>query len=186
MKQTAEERRLRKNANQREYYAATREKWKAYCKTYHAKNRDKNLADMKAYDALPSSKAKRSARHKRRYASDPQYKLRNLLRNRFYDTLTERGRKKGAKGDQSVLDLLGCSLDEFRDYIAAQFQPGMTWDNRSKHGWHIDHIIPLDSFDLTNSEELARAWHYTNMQPLWAEDNIAKGNKLANHKANTP
>jgi hypothetical protein len=54
------------------------------------------------------------------------------------------------------------------------FQPGMTWDNRGRNGWHLDHIRPLAAFDLSNPKDIVRACHYTNYQPLWALDNIRK------------
>lgn len=61
-------------------------------------------------------------------------------------------------------------------HLEAQFAPGMTWENRGE--WHVDHIRPLASFDLTDPEQLRTASHYTNLQPLWASDNLAKGARL--------
>jgi hypothetical protein len=73
---------------------------------------------------------------------------------------------------------LGCTIPELKFYLESKFQPEMTWDNWSYEGWHIDHIIPLDSFDLSNKEEFLKACHYTNLQPLWAEENFKKNNKI--------
>ena len=69
---------------------------------------------------------------------------------------------------------IGCSVEQFKLYIESKFQPGMTWDNWSKNGWHLDHIEPLCKFDLTNSEQFKRACHHTNLQPLWVEDHKMK------------
>ena len=73
---------------------------------------------------------------------------------------------------------LGCSGDECRKYLEAKWLPGMSWDNWSLHGWHIDHVKPLSSFDLSDRVQLLEACHYTNLQPLWAKDNLRKGSKL--------
>jgi len=77
----------------------------------------------------------------------------------------------------SAVSDLGCSIEELKKHLECQFQDGMTWSNRGLKGWHIDHIKPLDSFDLTNKEELKKAVHYSNLQPLWAKDNLKKSNK---------
>lgn len=76
----------------------------------------------------------------------------------------------------SAIKNLGCTLPEFLAHLEAKFTIGMNWDNYGK--WHIDHIKPLSRFDLTNPKELAEACHYSNMQPLWAFDNISKHDKL--------
>ncbi len=72
----------------------------------------------------------------------------------------------------------GCSTKELKVHLESQFQEGMTWDNWSLKGWHIDHIKSLASFDLINKEELLKACNYTNLQPLWAFDNLSKGNRI--------
>jgi 5-methylcytosine-specific restriction endonuclease McrA len=71
----------------------------------------------------------------------------------------------------------GCSYDEFKIHIESQFTDDMSWDNYGLKGWHIDHIKPLSGFNLDSQCELKKAWHYTNLQPLWAEDNLKKGSK---------
>ena len=74
-----------------------------------------------------------------------------------------------------TLELLGCSIPELKIHLEKQFKNGMNWDNYGK--WHIDHIIPLSKFDLFNIKEQKKACYYTNLQPLWAKDNLKKGNK---------
>ena len=67
----------------------------------------------------------------------------------------------------------------FMKHIEKQFKPGMSWENHGK--WHIDHVKPCASFDLTQSEQQKACFSYLNMQPLWAIDNIKKGAKLDYH-----
>ena len=76
------------------------------------------------------------------------------------------------------MELLGVSMNEVRAYLELQFKSGMTWENYGYKGWHIDHIIPCASFDLTDPEQQRRCFHYTNLQPLWWHENLAKGDKL--------
>jgi hypothetical protein len=85
---------------------------------------------------------------------------------------------KGSSKSKSTLELLGCTMDQLKQYIETLFKPGMTWGNHGKFGWHLDHIIPCSSFDLTDVEQQKKCFHYTNLQPLWAKDNIKKGSKL--------
>lgn len=103
---------------------------------------------------------------KRTYA-----KIAHVLRSRIRTLV------KGKKGGSAVKDL-GCSMEFFISYMAEKFKPGMTWDNHGK--WHIDHIKPLSLFDLEDREQFLKACHYTNLQPLWAEENLKKSNKLIN------
>jgi len=104
-----------------------------------------------------------------RYHSDPVYKLKLTVRNRA--RLALKGIYKCAKTEL----LLGCSYDQFKKHIESKFVDGMTWENMSK--WHIDHIRPLASFDLSDEQQQKLSFHYTNQQPLWAIDNLRKGAK---------
>jgi hypothetical protein len=73
--------------------------------------------------------------------------------------------------------MLGCTIDELKAHIESLFKPGMTWANWSFRGWHLDHIKPLEFFDLTDPEQLEQACHFTNLQPLWMSENLMKGRK---------
>ena len=80
--------------------------------------------------------------------------------------------KKG-KGE-TLRKAVGCDRETFVKHIEDRFQPGMTWDNYGLHGWHIDHIRPVSSFDFTKPEDVNACFHYSNLQPLWAVDNLRK------------
>lgn len=148
---------------------------KAYQAEYHKRPRER--AYQAEYRARPEIKARRveadlSNRDKRRacrkkmWAEDTTFKVANLLRNRLYSAI-KRESKRG-----SAVDLLGCTIAELITKFETLFMPGMTWENHGE--WHIDHVRPLSSFDLENPQELAEACHYTNLQPLWAFDNLTK------------
>lgn len=109
---------------------------------------------------------------KKRRIEDLEYKIRHNLRTRLTKFIT--GRHKTG----SSVDDLGCSISELKVYLESKFQPGMSWENYGKEGWHIDHIKPLSSFDLTDREEFLKACNYKNLQPLWALDNFSKGKKI--------
>lgn len=110
----------------------------------------------------------------KKYKSSDKYKnsihpMLSKIRTRLLRALAGEYRSGSAIRD------LGCSIDEFKLYIENQFLPGMTWDNHGE--WHFDHIQPLSKFDLSNKQEFLQAVNYLNIQPLWASDNISKGNK---------
>jgi hypothetical protein len=86
-------------------------------------------------------------------------------------------RGKGKRAGSAVRDL-GCPIAYLKTYLESLFKPGMSWDNYGHKSWHVDHIIPLCSFDLSDPEQLKKACHYTNLQPLWATENISKSGKL--------
>ena len=96
-------------------------------------------------------------------------KLGTYLRNRINMAL-----KRNSKSEH-LKDVLGCSIKFFKEYLQKQFKRGMSWDNWGK--WHIDHIRPCVSFDLSRPEEQARCFHYTNLRPLWAIDNLKRPRK---------
>lgn len=106
---------------------------------------------------------------KEKYHKDINFKMTCVLRARLNQAL-----KNNYKSGSAVSDL-GCSIEELKKHLESQFESGMTWDNWSRTGWHIDHINPLSGFDLTNYEQLKEACRYINLQPMWASENISKG-----------
>ena len=104
-----------------------------------------------------------------------QGKLKERLRSRIRSSV-KNFVKNGQKAGSAVTDL-GCTIEDLKLHLESLFQEGMSWENWSMYGWHIDHIIPLASFNLENREDLLKACHYTNLQPLWAKDNLSKGKK---------
>ena len=95
-------------------------------------------------------------------------------------TIRHRTRKfiKGSPKHQDFAVLAGCTREELIKHIEDKFLPGMTWDNWTVNGWHIDHVKPLASFDLSDVEQLKKACRYNNLQPLWAKDNLKKAAKI--------
>ena len=96
-----------------------------------------------------------------------KYKLTSNLRHRIYMAL------KGKVKSKTTMSLLGCSIDFLKKELEKKFLEGMTWENYGK--WHIDHIKPCAAFDLNDLKQQAECFHYSNLQPLWAIDNIKKG-----------
>jgi hypothetical protein len=88
----------------------------------------------------------------------------------------------GVSKSDSTKRLLGCTGVYLREYLKSQFTDGMSWENYGLYGWHIDHIRPCASFDLTNPVQQRKCFHYTNLQPLWAIDNLQKADKWDGRK----
>lgn len=144
-----------------------RERKRAYNQKYD-RTHPYRRAIKKAQSRMPHRRKTVRERERRRRREDPQFRLTGLLRQRIYKALRGVATKSAA-----TLKLLGCSVDELREHLEKQFQPGMTWADRG--AWHVDHIRPVSSFDLTDPEQQQQCFHYTNLQPLWAADNIRKG-----------
>lgn len=120
-----------------------------------------------------NNREKINANLKRRLAEDIEFRISAKLRTLIYVSLKGRGKKS-----DSTLSLTGCTIQELKAHLESLFKPGMTWQNHSRSGWHIDHIIPCASFNLSDPDEQKKCFHYTNLQPLWAEENLRKSNKI--------
>lgn len=152
---------------QKVYRETNNDKRKLSSKIWRENNRDKKRVKDKIYQQI--NKHKKNSYVKNRKKTDIQFKLSCNLRSRLNSAI-----KGNYKAGSAVKDL-GCSIQELKTYLESKFQPGMTWDNWTTDGWHIDHIKPLTSFDLTDRNQLLEVCHYTNLQPLWATDNLSKG-----------
>lgn len=108
----------------------------------------------------------------KRLLANPEFRLKKRLRIRLHSAL-----KNSQKSGSAVKDL-GCTIPELKMLLEQKWQQGMTWDNWTRDGWHIDHIKPLASFNLEDREQFLEAVHYTNLQPLWATDNISKSDHI--------
>jgi hypothetical protein len=123
--------------------------------------------EVKNYQRVRDRKNKR-ARDRRK--EDPVYHLINKVRCRLRKYLITLNITKKNR----TFDIVGCTPDFLKEHLEKQFKEGMSWENKSE--WHIDHIIPLSS--ANTEEELYKLCHYSNLQPLWVEENLKKGNKI--------
>lgn len=163
----------------------------AYCKTcvskykkeYRKKNRKEILEKDKIYreknklmlySRLKENKdryrEKIRKRKNERYYNDISYRLESNMRSRL-NIAIKHGNKSG-----STVSLIGCTIDFLKSYLESKFELGMSWENREE--FHIDHILPISSFDLSDPEQQKKCFHYTNLQPLWVKDNLKKSSKL--------
>ena len=155
---------------QKQQYAAFAKK--QYHKQYYEKNREKQKEKVRLYKKNNPEKLKE-------YKNRPE----SRLRKRQAKIVKKALRKVGSQKSYSVIKYVGCNSIELKKYIESKFQEGMSWDNYGNPNgdhtncWHIDHIRPISSFDLTNEEQVKICFHYTNLQPLWAEQNLSKGSK---------
>lgn len=147
-------------------------------KEYRKNNKEKIAKRKKEYNKKNAVKIAEYHKEykKNRLKTDINYKLSHNLRIRLYCAL-----KNNQKVGSAIKDL-GCSIDELKLYFSRLFYTHpttgemMSWENYGK--WHIDHYLPLASFDLTDRGDFLEASHYTNLQPMWAEENLSKGAKV--------
>ena len=149
------------------YRKTHRDKIKEYEKKYRENNKDSLKFKEKKY--RENNKYKIAKRKREYHKNNVNSRISSNIRSRIYKYL------KTDKPD-SPIKALGCSINELKQHLELKFSDGMTWNNYGKDGWHIDHIKPLSLFDLTDRQQFIEACHYTNLQPLWAKDNILKSN----------
>jgi hypothetical protein len=157
------------------YYFRNRDSIRAKASERYKNNPGPDKARVRAWCKANPDKRRSIERASvsRRRSANPSVKLAALARTRIYQAL------KGAARSASLKDLIGCSVDDLKLHLQSKFREGMAWNNYGPV-WHVDHIKPCDSFDLTNPDEQRKCFNFTNLQPLFAFDNISKGNRT-NH-----
>lgn len=153
-------------AGYRDYARKNADRQKANREKYVIEKKDRIAQKAKEYWSKPENRARKAANKRAHYQSNAHFRILDNCRTRIYKAL------KHNRKSQSTLDLIGCSLEQLRLHLESQFRDGMTWDNHGE--WHIDHIKPCASFDLSKPDEQKKCFHYTNLQPLWAVENILK------------
>jgi len=147
-----------------------REKFKRAQKKWIENNKDRVIEKNKKYRENNKDKLRILRRdwENKKFKTDGFFRLKKNIRDRVKDYM------KGKSIGKRTKDIVGLDYKEFKEYISNKFTEGMSWENYGK--WHLDHIIPLCS--AKNEEEVLLLNHYTNLQPLWSEDNLKKGGRI--------
>lgn len=140
-------------------------------KKWHIENRDKTISNMKKYRIKNKDNLNSYHREyqKNRYRTNINYRIKTLINKRIRDYI--RNKKL------PTLEYLDMPMDEFKIWIEYQFEEDMTWDNMGTY-WHYDHVIPCDSFNLKNEDEIFKCYNWTNLRPCIASENCSKSNKI--------
>lgn len=156
-----------------DYTQKNKQKINEGTRKWRQKNAEKlsEQCKIKRQNLSEEEREKIRARTRNRKKTDPVFRVTESIRSRIWIAL------KGGKQDQHTEELLGCTFKYFKEYLENQFDANMSWENYGPY-WHIDHIKPISSFDLSSIEEMKNAFHYTNCQPLEALENMKKSNKM--------
>ena len=146
------------------------EKYKLRDKNNKLKNPEKFKERRKRY--YENNKIKHNEYFIKKRNENPTFKLSDNMRRRINIFLSLNDVSKKNK----TFDIIGCTPQFLKEYIEQKFTEDMNWENYGFYGWHIDHIIPLAS--AKDEDEIYKLCHYTNLQPLWAFDNLSKGSKI--------
>ena len=142
-----------------EWQRRNKDYYNKYAREYRKKNKQKVQAIV-------------NKSTKKRLKKDVTFRLSHSIRCSISSSIRRMGYTKKSRTHK----ILGCTFEELKQHLESQFQEGMTWDNYGRDGWHIDHIYPVSK--ARDEQHLLELNYYTNLQPLWKKDNIAKGNRL--------
>ena len=164
-------------ARHRNYVSRNRERVLAWRRSYFKSARGRAIRQASDRRCVKRATANKNAWARTRRKTDMSYRIGVGLRARVGQALRKYQAGQGESVTASIRELLGCTMSELVNYLESKFLPEMSWGNYGRKGWHIDHIRSLVSFDLTDPEQRRLAFHYTNLQPLWAGDNFRKGRR---------
>ena len=154
--------------NSKQYYINNKEHIKQNQSKYQLENKEYIRNYNKQYQINNKNVINKYQRDRK--LNDPLFKLMSNIRTLIYKVV----KRQRYKNTSKTCEILGCSFEEFKIHLENQFTDGMNWENAGK--WHIDHIYPVSR--ATDEQHLIKLNHYTNLQPLWAKDNIKKSNKI--------
>jgi hypothetical protein len=153
---------------QARYRHSNKEKLAAYLQS----NKEKIVARRAAY--YQANKEKINEKYYTRKKTNPIFNIGCKMRNRVYCAIKSQYTKKAHK----TTELLGCDFPTLKRHIEKLFTKGMTWEAVMMGEIHIDHIVPCSKFNLADPAQQKACFHYKNLQPLWAADNLRKSNKI--------
>lgn len=168
-----------RNERRRERYAENPEMYKTHRRNYYINNKEKVIERERNYRKNNTEKVRETQKNYRlrnpnrkkiRRDNDLNFRLRENLRTRVHHAV-----KGISKKSNKTMDLIGCEIEFLKKHLEGLFQEGMSWENYGE--WHMDHIKPCSLFDLEIESEQKKCFNYTNLQPLWAVDNLRKNNK---------
>lgn len=165
---------------QNKYVCNNPEKIKATRKASYIKHKNSRVKKLKEWlDKNPEKRKQYKQNERRKNKTNKSLFLRHSISNSIRNALRNKNLKKSSCSEK----LLGCSVAQYRQYLESLFEGWMSWNNWGKHKddgikrWNIDHIIPLSHFDLNDTEQQKKAFHYTNTRPLEAFKNLSEGNR---------
>jgi hypothetical protein len=171
-----------KRASALKYYRSPKGQAKSI--EYRKQNRERLSQRVAEYIKRPEAKAKQKIRqkryHERKLHTDPGYRIKITLSARVRAAL----KRVNVKKHHTTIEMTGCSRDHLIIHLQSLFQPGMNWHNHGLHvgggpdTWHIDHIIPCTAFDLTDTVEQLKCFHWSNLQPMWWKENVQKSDSI--------
>jgi hypothetical protein len=143
-----------------------------YCKTsFHPTKIHKIYCSEECFKLNNKTYMKKYLKDYSKLGININTKLANCLRHRIWQAL------KGICKSAHTMELVGCNIEQLKEHLEKQFTKGMNWLNWGFYGWHIDHIKTCYSFDLSIPEQQKQCFNYTNLRPLWAEENLSRKKK---------